>query len=84
MVGSLSSMISRLHAEGGAFSAFREESAARDQMLRMSQEAVVTTRKHFWKPSILMNPNGDVNQSTGCIALYYGKSKIIPAEAVSP
>jgi hypothetical protein len=81
---SLSGEVSRLHAESDSFDAFRKESAARELFLTTSQETVVTVKKHFWKPSIIMNSHADIDQSTGCVALYYGKSKIIPTEAASP
>jgi hypothetical protein len=76
-----SSTASQLRTERETFYPFWQESVARDRMLATSLEPIVTVRKHEWKPSVLTN--WDVTANTGCIAAYYHKSKIIPAEALS-
>jgi hypothetical protein len=72
---------SRMRAERETFYPFWQESFARDRMLTTTQEQIVTVRKHKWTPSVLMN--ADVTENTGCIAMYYHKSEIKPAEALS-
>ncbi len=75
----LSSTSLRVLSERESFYPFWRESVARDRLLATSPEAIVTVRKHTWTPSTLTS--SDVTDNIGCIAAYYHKSAIIPAEA---
>lgn len=69
----------RLRAEREAFYPFWEESLTRDRMLATSEAPSVVVHKHKWTPSILLGSDVSIDTSY-CMALYYNKSEIIPAE----
>jgi len=71
----------RLRAEREAFYPFWQESVARYRLLATRPEPVVAVPEHKWRPSVIMA--ADLADSE-CLASYFGKSRIIPAERAAP